>query len=52
VDHPLLPHDGALDVTQALALRPDPARLAATAADAETVARWSARIDAVRAVAA
>jgi O-succinylbenzoate synthase len=52
VARPLLPRDGALDVAEALALRPDPDHLAATAADAGTVARWTARLDAVRAVAA
>ena len=36
---PLLPVDGALPVT-----RPDPDRLAAVAADAETDARWRARM--------
>lgn len=49
--HPLLPVDGALDVAAARALRPDPARLAATAADPETAARWRSRVDEVLAVA-
>jgi o-succinylbenzoate synthase len=48
--HPLLPVDGALDVAAARALRPDPARLAATAAAPETAARWRARLDEVLAV--
>ncbi len=41
---PLLPVDGALPVC-----RPEPDRLAAVAADADTDARWRARLDAVRA---
>src|SRR4051794_4963556 len=41
---PLLPVDGALPVT-----RPEPDRLADLAADADTDARWRARLDAVRA---
>lgn len=49
--HPLLPVDGALDVAAARALRPDPEQLAATAADPATAARWTDRLDAVRAVA-
>lgn len=51
-DHPLLPVGGALSVADARALRPTPERLAATAADPETVDRWTRRLDAVRAVAA
>lgn len=49
--HPLLPVDGALDVAAARALRPEPARLAAIAADAPTTERWRTRLDQVRAVA-
>lgn len=49
---PLLPVDGALRVADALAVTPDPARLAATAADAATAQRWADRVAAVRAVAA
>jgi O-succinylbenzoate synthase len=41
---PLLPVDGALPVA-----RPEPDLLAQVAADAETEARWRARLDAVRA---
>lgn len=47
---PLLPVDGALDVAAARAVRPDPARLAATQADPATRARWAERLDQVRAV--
>jgi O-succinylbenzoate synthase len=50
-DPALLPVDGALPVAAARAAVPDPARLAATAADAATAARWAERVDAVRAVA-
>lgn len=49
-DPALLPVDGALPVA-ARALVPDPDRLAATAADEATVARWTERLAAVRAVA-
>lgn len=49
--HPLLPVDGALDVAAARSLRPEPERLAAVAADPETVARWRHRVDQVLAVA-
>ncbi|MBD3780599.1 MAG: o-succinylbenzoate synthase [Micrococcales bacterium] len=49
---PLLPVDGALRVADALAVAPDPERLAATAADAATAQRWADRVAAVRAVAA
>lgn len=49
---PLLPVDGALSVAAARALEPDPERLAATAADAATAARWEERLAAVRAVVA
>jgi o-succinylbenzoate synthase len=42
---PLLPVEGKLPV---VTVAPDPARLAAALADAETRARWSGRIDAVR----
>jgi o-succinylbenzoate synthase len=41
---PLLPVDGALPVA-----RPEPDRLLAVAADADTESRWRARLDAVRA---
>lgn len=50
VDHPLLPVDGALVVTQARGLAPSAARMAATAADEATVARWAERLAAVRAL--
>lgn len=49
---PLLPVDGALSVAAARAVLPDPERLAATAADPATEARWTERLAAVRAVAA
>lgn len=49
---PLLPVDGALSVAAARAVSPDPDRLAATAADPATVARWTERVAAVRAVSA
>jgi o-succinylbenzoate synthase len=49
--HPLLPVDGALDVAAARSLRPEPERLAAVAADPESVARWRHRVDQVLAVA-
>lgn len=45
VAQPLLPVDGALPVRTVV---PDPARLAAARADAETRARWSGRIAAVQ----
>ncbi|WP_282946086.1 o-succinylbenzoate synthase [Cellulomonas endometrii] len=50
VDAPLLPVDGALDVAAARGLAPSPERLAATAADEATVARWAERLRAVQAV--
>lgn len=49
---PLLPVDGALSVADARAVVPVPDRLAAVAADPGTVARWTERLAAVRAVAA
>ncbi len=52
VTDPLLPRDGALDVAAARGLVPDPDRLAATAADEATAARWADRLAAVRAVVA
>ncbi|HEY0187456.1 MAG TPA: o-succinylbenzoate synthase [Cellulomonas sp.] len=51
-DHPLRPVDGALSVAEALAVRPAPERLVATAADPGTVERWTRRLAEVRAVAA
>lgn len=51
VDQPLLPVGGALSVAAARAVRPSEARLAATAADEATAARWADRLDAVLAVA-
>ncbi|GAA4628265.1 o-succinylbenzoate synthase [Cellulomonas oligotrophica] len=46
VAEPLLPVDGAIDVRRP---EPDPALLAAAAAPGPLVARWGARLDAVRA---
>lgn len=51
LDASLLPVDGSLDVAAARAAAPSPERLAATAADPATAARWAERLDAVRAVA-
>ncbi len=50
VDTALRPRDGALSVAEAFALRPSAERLAATAADPQTVTRWTRRLDEVRAV--
>jgi O-succinylbenzoate synthase len=50
VDAPVRPVGGALDVAAALRLAPSAERLAATAADAATVERWTERLRAVQAV--
>jgi len=47
VAHPLFPIDGTLPVGRTVV---DPSRLAAVAADDETTARWTARLDAIRKV--